>query len=374
MRVLIVHNRYQAEGGEERAVAEIASLLSRAGHTVEALERSSADVGRARAGRSLLIGGVEAEAVATAARRLRADVVHAHNVHPLFGWRALAAARACGARTVLHLHNYRLFCAVGISYRNGRPCFDCRGRNTLPGLLHGCRGSLAEGIAYGAGLSLQQPQLLRQADAMVALSGAQHARLVELGVPAGRLSVLSNFVADSGFASESRAQDGSYVLVSGRLVEEKGFDVAIAAARAASVPLVIAGAGPDELRLRSLAEGADVRFAGWLPAPELAHLRSGAAVVLVPSRCEDVCPYSVLDALAAGVPVLVSDRGGLPEIAGSDVTLGADDGRAWSAALRELWSNAALRHERGERALTRARERFGEHRYLERLLAIYRGW
>jgi glycosyltransferase involved in cell wall biosynthesis len=373
MRVLIVHNRYQAEGGEERAVAEIASLLSRAGHTVEALERSSAAVGRGRAARSLLSGGVEADAVESAARRLRADVVHAHNVHPLFGWRALAAARSYGARTVLHLHNFRLFCAVGIAYRDGRPCFDCRGRNTLPGLLHGCRGSVAEGAVYGAGLCLQQPQLLRHADAMVALSEAQQARLVELGVPVDRLSVLSNFVADTGFADESWAQEGNYALVSGRLVEEKGFDVAIAAARAASVPLVIAGAGPDEPRLRSLAGAADVRFAGWLSGPELARLRSQAAAVLVPSRCEDVCPYSVLDALAAGVPVLVSDRGGLPELVGADGTLGAGDVGAWSTALRELWSDAGLRRERGERALARARERFGERRYLERLLAIYRG-
>ena len=64
-------------------------------------------------------GGIGSQEVADAVRRMRADVVHAHNVHPMFGWRALAAAREAGARTVLHLHNFRLSCAVGIAYRRG---------------------------------------------------------------------------------------------------------------------------------------------------------------------------------------------------------------------------------------------------------------
>ncbi|MBV9415269.1 MAG: glycosyltransferase, partial [Solirubrobacterales bacterium] len=117
--VLLLHNRYRTTGGEERAVSEIAALLSRRGHRVEVLERSSDEVGRAKAAIGLLGGGLDPGAVGAAVRRLGAEVVHAHNVHPTLGWRALAAARAAGARTVLHLHNYRLFCAIGISYRDG---------------------------------------------------------------------------------------------------------------------------------------------------------------------------------------------------------------------------------------------------------------
>ena len=59
--------------------------------------------------------------------------MHAHNVHPAFGWRALAAAREAGARVVLHLHNYRLVCAVGTCFTHGEDCTRCHGRNTLPG-------------------------------------------------------------------------------------------------------------------------------------------------------------------------------------------------------------------------------------------------
>ncbi|MBV9607657.1 MAG: glycosyltransferase, partial [Solirubrobacterales bacterium] len=123
--ILILHNRYRAAGGEERAVSDLAALLARRGHEVEVMERLSEQLGRGRAAVGLLAGGLDPGEVADVVRRRGARVVHAHNLHPLFGWRALAAAREAGARTVLHLHNYRLFCAIGIAYRDGAPCFRC---------------------------------------------------------------------------------------------------------------------------------------------------------------------------------------------------------------------------------------------------------
>jgi len=373
MRVLLLHNRYRQLGGEERAVGDLVTLLRHRGHDVEVLERSSGGAGRVTAARGLLLGGVDADEVGRVVQRMRADVVHAHNLHPLFGWRALAAARAQGARTIVHLHNFRLFCAIAIGYRDGAPCFRCRGANTRPGLRLRCRGSLGEAAVYAAGLRRQQPHLFEHADRFVVVSDATAARLHGLGLPAGASVVLPNFVLSDALAGASQADRGTYALVSGRLAQEKGVDTAIAAARAAGVPLVIAGSGPDEGRLRGLASGSEVRFTGRVSPDALAELRAGAAVVLAPSRWEEPCPYAVLDALGAGIPVLVSDRGGLPELVGEGEALAAGDVDAWSRALGELWNAPALRRERGTQALGRARERFGEDRYYERLMRIYRG-
>ena len=369
--ILLLHNRYRTTGGEERAVGEIAALLGRRGHEVEVLERSSGAVGRGRAALGMLGGGLDPDAVGRTVRRLGADVVHAHNIHPTLGWRALAAAQAAGARTVLHLHNYRLFCAIGISYRDGAACFRCRGTSTFPGIRLRCRGSLPEAIVYAAALHRQQPRLYEHVDQFVAVSDSTASHLRDLGLPASLTATLPNFVPDHAFSQESRAQTGEFALAAGRLTEEKGFDTAIAASRATGVPLVVAGSGPDEGRLRGLATGADVRFAGLLEAAALAELRARAAVVLAPSRWEEPCPYSVLEALAAGVPVLASDRGGLPELVGDEATLPAIDHGAWSDALSELWRNPDLRAARGAAALARAHERFGEDRFYDRLMKLY---
>jgi glycosyltransferase involved in cell wall biosynthesis len=369
MRVLLLHNRYRWEGGEERAVAEIAALLRARGHDVSVLERSSARLSRARAAGALVRGGFEPDEVSAAVRLMRADVVHIHNIHPLFGWRALAAARAAGAGTVLHLHNFRLFCAVSIGYRDGGVCFRCRGRDTWPGVRLRCRGSLGEAAAYGAGLYVQQPRLFEYTDRFIAVSDATARRLVSLGLPGERTMALPNFVASARLAEGSRADRGEFVLVAGRLVEEKGFDTAVTACRAAGVPLVIAGQGPDEPRLRAMTAADDVRFVGRVPLARLDELRREAAMVLVPSRWEEPCPYAVLDALADGVPVLASSLGGLPELVSDPLPPG--DPGAWTRAVSALWADPAERRRQGEAGLARARAGLGEQRYYEALTEVY---
>jgi glycosyltransferase involved in cell wall biosynthesis len=386
-RVLLLHNRYRAAGGEERVVDEIEALLTARGHAVAQLERDSREAGAARAARGLLRGGLDERDVAAAVRLHHADVVHAHNVHPLLGWRALAAARAAGARVVLHLHNYRLCCAIGVAYRDGAPCYLCAGRDTRPGVRHRCRGSLPEGVVYAAGLARQQPRLLAEADALVAVSEALAGRLGELGIPRERMTVVRNGVRS--VARASHAAEGGYALAAGRLVEEKGFDVAIRAARAAGVPLRIAGEGPDEERLRALAAGGDgpetgvggargagdaaVTFLGRLTPAELARERRGAAVLLAPSRSDDPCPMTVVEALADGLPVLGSTRGGIPELVGRGAALSLDDPAAWVAALSALWSDPAARAAAGAAALARAKAHHSPDAWYNALSRVYAG-
>src|SRR5579875_1917073 len=134
------------------------------GEDAELLQRDSATTGRARAAAGVLAGGLSPDEVAQAVRRTGARIVHAHNLHPTFGWRALAAAREAGARVVLHLHQYRLVCAIGVCFRDGHECTECHATHTLPGVRHRCRESTAEAVTYGAALALWQRRLLDQAD------------------------------------------------------------------------------------------------------------------------------------------------------------------------------------------------------------------
>src|SRR5580692_3964198 len=103
--ILFLHNRYRTIGGEERVVDDLLWLVrEHLGEDAELFERDSALVGRPRAAIGMLRGGLHPDDVAHAVRRTGADVVHAHNLTPSLGWRALAAARGAGARVVAHLH------------------------------------------------------------------------------------------------------------------------------------------------------------------------------------------------------------------------------------------------------------------------------
>ena len=366
--ILLLHNRYRLPGGEERAVADLRWLIrEHLGEDAEVLERDSAALGNRRAAAGLLRGGLAPEDVAHAVRRTKARVLHAHNVNPSFGWRALAAAREAGARVVLHLHNYRLVCAQGLCFTQGADCTRCHGRNTLPGVRLNCRGgSRAEAVAYAAGLSLWQRRLAANVDAFVVPSEFALRRLRELGAPVGdRAHVVGSVQRE--IADRSRAAEGRFVLAAGRLTPEKGFADAIDAARLAGLPLVIAGDGPEAAELRTRADGADVRFTGVLGPAELADLRRDAGAAVVPSRFAEILPLAALEAMAAGLPLAAADAGGLRDAVPADGRYPPGDAPALAERLTALWRDA----DAGERALGVVRERYAPDAVAARLAAVY---
>jgi len=332
---LLIHNRYRTTGGEERAVEDLMWLMGeRLGHTVGLLTRDSSGLSRIRASAGLLAGGLEPDEVALAVRRTGARIVHAHNVHPSLGWRSLAAARDAGARVVLHLHNYRLVCAVGTCFTRGGDCTRCHGSNTVPGVALRCRGGAAEAVVYGAALAGWQRRLLAQADAVVVPSNFARERLRLLGVPLDpeHTHVIPPVVRQ--FANDSHAAAGDHVLIASRLAVEKGVEVAIDACREAGMALVVAGDGPLAGNLRLRARGGDVRFVGTVGAADLESLRRRAALALVPSLAAETFGLAAAEAMAAGVPVVASRVGALPELVEPAGLVAAGDAHALASAIR----------------------------------------
>ena len=374
MRVLLVHNRYRIQGGEERSVELQLEALRRAGVAHALLERRSADLSRTQAARALLRGGRDEDDVETAIRELDADVVHVHNMLPLPGPRGLEAARATGASVLLHLHNLRLFCAIGVAARDGGPCFRCHHRNTLPGLALNCRGSLPEAAAYAVALARHQPAVFEAVDRFVVPSSYAAGQSALLGVPADRLDVLPHYLPAEAFAERSRADQGSYALVASRLSPEKGIDVAIEAAASTGIRLRVAGEGPAAAELAELAarSGAPVEFVGRLERASVARELAGAAMVLMPSRYHEFAPYSALEAMAAGVPVIASSLGGLPELIGAKRCVPPGDAAALAGRMTSLWESPELRRAEGDELIARARAGHGEELYVGRLLELYR--
>ena len=373
MRVLVVHNRYRIQGGEERSVELQLEALRHAGVAHALLERRSADLSRAQAALALLRGGRDEGDVEAATRELNADVVHVHNMLPLPGPRGLEAARSTGAAVLLHLHNLRLFCAIGVAARDGGPCFRCHHRNTLPGLVLNCRGSLPEAAVYAAALARHQPTVFEAVDRFVVPSGYAAGQSALMGVPGDRIDVLPHYLPAEAFAEHSRADQGSYALVASRLSPEKGIDAAIEAAASTGIPLRVAGEGPAAAELRALAErsGAPVEFIGRLERASLARELAGAAMLLMPSRYHEFAPYSALEAMAAGVPVIASALGGLREMLGAKRCVPAGDAAALAGRMTALWESPELRRSEGDELIAKARAGHGEERYVSRLLEIY---
>jgi glycosyltransferase involved in cell wall biosynthesis len=315
---------------------------------------------------AMLRGGLDPGDVGAAVRLTGARLVSAHNLNPAFGWRALAAARAAGARVALHLHNYRLVCAVGTCFNSrGEDCVRCQGRNTLPGVRLNCRGTGAEAAVYGAALALWQRRLAAQADAVVVPSRFAVRRLRELRAPLdpARVHVVPHVVRS--FADRSRAAAGEHALVASRLSPEKGVELAVQACARAGLPLVVAGDGPLAAALRA-ADG-DARFVGRVSAGELAELRARAALAIVPSRSAESFGLAAAEAMAAGVPVVASATGALPELVGGDGLVAPGDVDALAIAARARFGD----EEAGAAGLQRIRELASPDAVAALLRAVY---
>ena len=194
--------------------------------------------------------------------------------------------------------------------------------------------------------------------------------LLDGGVEGPELVVLPNAVHTM---PESVRVEGGPFVVAGRLTPEKGVAVALEAARLADVPIVVAGAGPLLDPLAALYP--EARFVGLLARDELASLVSASTALVVPSQWFENASMSVLEAMAAGVPIIASRIGGLPE----QITDGREgllvppgNADALAAAMRSLWVNPALAIVMGERARQTQRKRFAPPEHIAGLVDIYR--
>ena len=106
-----------------------------------------------------------------------------------------------------------------------------------------------------------------------------------------------------------------YVLYFGRLSYEKGVKTLIDAAKSTGCRLVILGTGPVEEEMKTYAKDvANVKFKGFQTGEALKNYVKNSRCVVLPSEWYENGPYSAMEAMAAGKPLIVSGNGGLPEL------------------------------------------------------------
>ena len=172
------------------------------------------------------------------------------------------------------------------------------------------------------------------------------------------------------------------VLFLGRLEREKGIlDLldAVAAVRAAvpDLRLVCAGGGdrePIERHAETLGIRDAVKFVGWVGPSGKRALLESATVYALPSYCDGL-PASLLEAMAAGVPVVASAVGGIPEAVvdgASGFLIAPGDSAALARHLRRLLLDRTLAARVGAAARETVRARYAADRAVAQLEEVYR--
>lgn len=284
------------------------------------------------------------------------DILHLHEFRTIENALITPLADAAGVPMVLSPHGT-------LTTRTGRSLLK-RGWDVL------LSRSIAQRIAHVIALTTQEQQdaqtLWQQLGAEAAFS------VVPNGIALDELTPLPDATA---FRARYGLGEARIVLFMGRLHARKGVDVLARAFRAANLPdtkLVIAG--PDEGMRETLLRLADDNtvLTGYLDSSERLEALSAADVFVLPATGEGLS-MAVLEAMGAGLPVLLSPGCNLPEVepagAGRVVT---PDVASLAAALREMVSDENALHTMSENARSLVRERFTLERVAQQLETVYR--
>jgi glycosyltransferase involved in cell wall biosynthesis len=199
--------------------------------------------------------------------------------------------------------------------------------------------------------------------------------LGELGVPADRVQVVPNGVDLPAVGVGPAGRVPPRVGALGRLTAQKGFDVLLRAvarlvAGGTAVEVVVGGAGRDEEQLRRAATGLPVSFCGFVQ--DVPGFLAGLDVYCLSSRREAL-PLVLLEAMAAGLPCVATDVGGVAAAVGEDaLVVPAEDDAALAAALGSLLCDPDRAAALGARARLRAEREMGADLMARRTFARLR--
>jgi glycosyltransferase involved in cell wall biosynthesis len=377
VKVVIAHNRYSSAqpSGENTVVDQEMAQLSAAGVEVLPFLRSSDEISTLPVGRRLLLpasplyAGPAQRDLRALIREHRPDVLHLHNPYPLLSPWVVRTAQAAGVPVVHTVHNYRQVCAKGVFFRDGHLCTDCAGRRfPTPAIEHACyRGSRPQSVVMAATLTAHRGTWHR-VDRFIALTDAIAQHLISYGIDEHRIVVKPNSTPDPG----PPAPLGDGFLFMGRLSEEKGVRLLLDAwRRRPAGRLRVVGDGPLRAEVEAFARTrSDVDFLGSVDRAGVAAALRDSAVVVAPSIWHDVLPTVILEALAAGRPVLGTDLGGIPYLIG-------DAGWTVSSTVDALAAGLAAAREQAPALASAARRRYETTFHPDvvtgQLLSVYKG-
>lgn len=310
---------------------------------------------------------------------VKPDVAHLHNVAYHLTPSVVAALARAGVPAVMTLHDYNLLCPNHYFYSRDEPCFQCAEGKYFSCITRRCvKGKLgASTVGYVAHLVARRTGVYRKLARVVVPSAFLDEKVRAAGYDGGKVTLLPPAV-DIKMAEIERK--GNHFLYAGRLAPEKGVDVLVQAVGLAGLPvrLRVAGAGPEESELRRLAEdyaSGNVEFLGHLGARDLVAQMASARAVVVPSRWPENTPAVILEAFAAGAPVVAARIGGIPEMLADGVEgvlFEPGDVRGLADVLARLAGDARAARKLGAAGQARLKRDFSFKDHMGRLLEIYR--
>jgi len=391
MRILQIHWRYDAFGGGESYLEQLAALLELSGHRVSMMSGvSRSDPARFAPGREHVViaesGGIrsglrELNRVIGYIEDVAPDVVHLHHTGGLL---SPYIVQAINQRypTIKTVHDVSVICPLGDELI--KQCSDelCEYPFDLGCLLRGCYSVTEKGV-HPLLFALWERRVARQLDRLLVSTEYMRRELLRNDFPAQRVTVLPLFTTmnqDGSVGATAAAQ--KRLLFVGRLDCAKGghqlIDALAMINLSADWMVDVIGEGPAlhalKQRVAATALGERIQFHGRVEAKDVPGFYRRARVVLMPSMIPESFGLVGVEAMACGRPVVAFDSGGIRDwLVDGDTGFLVERGnvRALATRIEQLLTDDSLVEVMGVRAMRRVERLYRPQAHLSQLVALY---
>lgn len=334
-RILLVNKFYYPRGGDCTAMLSLENLLREKGHEVAIFSSTHAmnnpsewsgyfpsEIDLSNAGsRTNILTAITRPFFSGEVKKkfirllddFKPDVLHAHNIHSYLSPYIIQLAAQRGVKVVWTIHDYKLICPAYSCLREGKVCELCFHRK-WPVVKYRCMKHRlsASLLAFLEAKVWNRKKLERYTYKFISPSHFLKEKMVSASFDSDRITVIHNFIPNLQPLGEIKKKD--YYCYVGRLSPEKGLDTLLEAAKDLPYTLYILGSGAEMEKLKKRYASEKIQFLGHQASAEVIRIVRQARMTVIPSIWYENNPFSGIESLCAGTPVLGANIGGIPEL------------------------------------------------------------
>lgn len=400
MKVLIVNKFLYPNGGSETYIFEVGKQLEKMGHEIQyfGMEHQGRIVGNHaesytsnldfHAGKLKkvlypfkIVYSIEArKKIKKVLEDFNPEVVHLNNFNfqltpsIIYEIKTFEKKNKKNITIVYTAHDSQLVCPNHLMQNpvTGERCVQC--------LEKGLRSCVKGKCIHGSGVKsiigafegwlYKKLRTYKYIDCIICPSNFLKERLETSEVLRNKLVVMPNFIS-SELAQYTESNKQDYVIYFGRYSYEKGISTLLSVCKKLpEISFVFAGSGPLESEVNKLN---NIDNKGFLTGKPLYEAISNALFMVMPSECYENCPFSVMESITLGTPVIGAELGGIPELVmngiNGELFLSGDEKNLYEKIVR-FWKDRGLINKYSDNCKRKKFDTVEE--YCDKLIDLYK--
>lgn len=398
MKILLVNKFHYLKGGSEKYYFELGELLKEYGHEVAYfsmnnskniktgdkeyfVEEIDLNTGSKLKALDVISSKENAKKMEEALEDFKPDIVHLNNFQRQLSASIIKPIKTRNIPIVFTAHDVQAICpAITMIDSELNVCEKCMHGKYINCVKKRCIKNSKLKSLLGAieGKYYRRHKIYtKQIDYIITPSKFYKTKFINDGISENKISAIHNYIDVKQY--NLKTNDNGYALYFGRLSKEKGIlNLIKAFSKLNKGSLYIAGDGPEKDNIIKFIKEHNlekkVKLLGFLKKEEMSQQICDCKFVVVPSIWYENCPYTVLETLAIGKPLIGSNMGGIPELVNDNENgfiYKYDDIDELASKMKELFENEELVEKFGKKSKELAINLYSKEKYYDEIIKIY---